>query len=123
MSRKPEFGFLVAALSLVVLALGWVMALVPLGVFPVVVGDDGGYEMGAMAWSYAAAIHLGISPSVVFHDAGYRGEARTLVENFGAGRYLGVPMLEWLGLTATGKNAKALGVQSYPKMLRWLRDE
>jgi hypothetical protein len=41
MSRKPEFGFLVAALSLVVLALGWVMALIPLGLFPVVVGDDG----------------------------------------------------------------------------------
>jgi hypothetical protein len=87
------------------------------------VGDDGGYEMGAMAWSYAAAIHLDISPAVVFHDAGYRGEAEALIENFAAGRYLGVPMLEWLGLTATGDKAQALGVEAYPNMLRWLRDD
>jgi hypothetical protein len=87
------------------------------------VGNDGGHEMGAMAWSYAAAIHLGIWPDIVFHDAGYHGEARALVENFAAGRYLGVPILEWLGLTATGDKAKALGIDAYPKMLRWLREE
>jgi hypothetical protein len=41
LSRKPEFGLLVAALSLVVLALGWAMALLPLGMFPLAVGADG----------------------------------------------------------------------------------
>jgi hypothetical protein len=63
MSRKPEFGFLVAALSLVVLALGWLMVLVPLGAFPIVVGDDGqgphvaGIRKGGVA--HAAGIRVG----------------------------------------------------------------
>src|SRR5271155_4491769 len=39
------------------------------------VGDGGGgsLEMGAIAWSYAAALHLGLPPEMVFHEAGYRG--------------------------------------------------
>lgn len=86
-------------------------------------GHDGGAEMAALAWSYAAALHLGLTPEVVFHEAGYRGESQALRENFAAGRYVGVPMLEWAGLTATGKHAEALGVQPYPAMRRWLREE
>jgi hypothetical protein len=85
-------------------------------------GDNGGLEMAAIAWSYAAALHLGIEPAVVFHEAGYRGGSKAILENFTAGRYFGVPLLEWAGLTATGKNAKALGVEPYPAMQRWLRD-
>ena len=41
MSRKPAFGFPVAALSLVVLALGWAMVFLPLGTFPFALGDAG----------------------------------------------------------------------------------
>jgi len=41
LSTKPEFGLLVAALSIVVLALGWAMVLLPLGTFPVAVRDRG----------------------------------------------------------------------------------
>ena len=37
------------------------------------VGDDVGMEMGAIAWSYAAAMHLGVAPSVLFHDVGLSG--------------------------------------------------
>jgi hypothetical protein len=77
------------------------------------VGDDGGNEMGALAWSYAAARHLGIDAAVVFHDQGYRGGARALIENFVAGRYIGVPMLAWRGLTTE---------RDYPVMRRWLAD-
>ena len=40
-------------------------------------GDDGGLEMAAIAWSYAAAIHLEIPPAVVFHEAGYRGGSKS----------------------------------------------
>ena len=85
--------------------------------------DDGGLEMAAIAWSYAAAIHLAIPPEIVFHEAGYRGAANAILENFAAGRYIGVPLLEWANLTATGKNAQALGVPPYPAMQRWLREE
>jgi hypothetical protein len=83
-------------------------------------GADGGYEMAAIAWSYAAACHLGLDARVVFHEAGYRGASASLIENFSAGRFIGVPMLEWLGLTADKRKADELGVEPYPKMIRWV---
>ena len=75
-------------------------------------GADAGFEMGAIAWSYAAARHLGIDPAIVFHDAGYKGNSTALLENFAAARYIGVPILEWVGLTTA---------KTYPTMGRWLR--
>ena len=47
---------------------------------------DGGDEMTAIAWSYAAAVHLGQPAAIVFHAAGYRGGAESLIENFEGGR-------------------------------------
>jgi hypothetical protein len=87
------------------------------------VGDDGGMEMGAIAWSYAAALHLGLTPATIFHDAGYRGGSQALLDNFTAGRYVGVPLLQWMGLTVDSRNAQARGIEPYPSMLRWLREE
>ena len=84
------------------------------------VGDDAGEEVGVIAWSYAAALHLGIDPVVVFHPHGYRGGAAAILENFAAGHYVGVPMLQWKGLTLDRKRAGELGVEPYPHMLRWL---
>ena len=75
-------------------------------------GGDGGEEMGAIAWSYAAALHIGLDPAVVFHAAGYRGGSQSLLENFRAGRPIGVPILQWAGLNG----------DDYPRMIRWLRD-
>jgi len=71
MSRKPEFGFLVAALSLVVLALGWTMVLVPLGSFPVIVRDDG---QGA----YVARIRKGTEARAAGIAAGDQLDLSTL---------------------------------------------
>lgn len=76
------------------------------------VGNDGGAEMAAIAWSYAASVHLGLNASVVFHSDGYRGASASLIENFTAGRYFGVPLLEWMGMTTT---------DLYPRMRFWLR--
>ncbi len=78
-----------------------------------------GEEMAAIAWSYAAALHLGIDPAVVFHSAGYKGGAQSLIENFGAGRYFGVPLLQWYGLTRERDDGSGAAV--YPKMDGWLR--
>ncbi|HXK01459.1 MAG TPA: hypothetical protein VMS37_03590 [Verrucomicrobiae bacterium] len=83
-------------------------------------GSDGGEEIGAIAWSYAAALHIGIDPRIVFHDAGYRGNSVTIVENFRAGLYIGVPMLQWKGLALDERRARDLGLPPYPYMLRWL---
>ena len=75
-------------------------------------GPDGGFEMGAIAWSYAAALHLGIDPAIVFHESGYKGASTSILENFAAARYVGVPILQWVGLTT---------METYPMMRRWLR--
>lgn len=77
---------------------------------------DGGYEMAAIAWSYAACVHLGLPLEVLFHDDGYKGGARALRDNFVAGRYVGVPMLVWLGLTTDDPPESG----GYPRMHRWL---
>lgn len=84
-----------------------------------------GEEMAAIAWSYAACVHLGLDAAVVFHDAGYKGEGAALRENFAAGRYLGVPLLQWYGLTRErAAEAGAAGTSDavYPRMGRWLRE-
>jgi hypothetical protein len=83
-------------------------------------GSDPAREMMAIAWSYAALRHLRLDPGVVFHVGGYRGGSRSLIENFSAGRYIGVPVLQWLGMTADATRAAELGVEPYPKMLKWL---
>ncbi len=80
-----------------------------------------GDEMAAIAWSYAAAVHLGLPTGIVFHAAGYRGGAKALIENFEAGRYIGVPLLQWYGMTVEPRQAKPGGAPPYPHMLRWLR--
>lgn len=85
-------------------------------------GADMGNEIAAICWSYAAAIHLQIDPAIVFHAHGYRGASEAYLENFGEGRYVGVPLLEWMGLTAGEKSAAARGIAPYPHMLRWLRE-
>ena len=83
-------------------------------------GTDGAEEMGAIAWSYAAALHLGLDPAVVFHPDGYRGGANALLENFAAQRYVGVPYLQWLGLTLEPARAEQQGLPPFPHMLQWL---
>jgi hypothetical protein len=66
--------------------------------------------MAAIAWSYAAARRLGVAPDIVFHPQGYKGGAAALVENFTAGRYIGVPLLQWWGMALEPRLAEAQGV-------------
>ena len=82
---------------------------------------DGGDELTSIAWSYAALRHLDLDPAIVFHDRGYKGGAAALIENFAAGNYVGVPLLQVYGMAAEPKRAAASGVEPYPHMLRWLR--
>ncbi|MFN2530120.1 MAG: hypothetical protein ABR555_02365 [Pyrinomonadaceae bacterium] len=86
------------------------------------VGKSAGEEMMAIAWSYAAVVHLQLDASVVFHDAGYKGGSNHIIENFSRGNYLAVPTLQWLGLTADNKLAKEMGIEAYPAMIKWLND-
>lgn len=80
-----------------------------------------GEEMAAIAWSFAALRHLDLDPAIVFHDQGYKGGASAIRENFAAGRYFGVPLLSWYGMTVEPHLATSDGPEPYPHMLRWLR--
>jgi hypothetical protein len=84
---------------------------------------DGGDELAAIAWSYAAARHLGIDPALVFHEAGYRGSSAAYVDNFAEGRYVGVPLLQLYGMTieSTWQRPLPEGAMPYPHMQRWVR--
>ena len=79
--------------------------------------SDGGDEMAAIAWSYAAALAAGIDPRVVFHDHGYKNGGGAIAENFAEGRYFGVPMLQYYGLARFPDDQGA----PYPAMIKWLR--
>lgn len=79
-------------------------------------------EMMAIAWSYAACIHLKTDPHFVFHAGGYKGGGSHLAENFSNKRYIGLPMLQWVGMTVDEKNAAIKNIEPYPAMIKWLRD-
>jgi hypothetical protein len=81
---------------------------------------SGGSELMALGWSYAACLHIDLDPHIVFHPEGYKGESESLIENFSEGRYLGVPGLEYRGLTYDKKRAKENDTLPYPKMLNWI---
>jgi hypothetical protein len=78
-------------------------------------------EMTSIAWSYAALRHLALDPAMVFHEDGYKGEAQSIIDNFTAGRYFGVPMLQFYGMAIEPRRAAAMSAEPYPHMLRWLR--
>jgi hypothetical protein len=80
-----------------------------------------GDEMTAIAWSFAAARRLALALDVLFHPDGYKGGASALIENFTAGHYIGVPLLQWYGMTVEPREAAVRGVEPFPHMLRWLR--
>ncbi|MFZ0424199.1 MAG: hypothetical protein WAL80_15080 [Xanthobacteraceae bacterium] len=80
-----------------------------------------GDELTAIAWSFAALRYLDLDPAVVFHPDGYKGGADSIIENFTAGHYFGVPLLQLYGMSCEPRQAVAKGVAPYPHMLRWLR--
>jgi hypothetical protein len=82
---------------------------------------DAGEELASIAWSYAALRALGLDPAILFHPAGYKAAAANIVENFGAGRYFGVPLLACWGMTVDPSRHRAGEPAPFPHMLRWLR--
>jgi hypothetical protein len=86
---------------------------------------SGGDELSALAWSYAAALHLKLDPAVVFYPSSYHGSGSALLENFAAGRYIGVPMLQRYGMTVAARPTAKPSDKSdnhYPHMRKWLRE-
>lgn len=80
-----------------------------------------GEEMMAIAWSYAACIHLDIDPAIVFHPAGYKGSSSWYIEQYASGNMLYVPLLQWAGFCYDTATANANGVSPFPRMIKWMR--
>jgi hypothetical protein len=76
-----------------------------------------GDEMGATAWSWAAAIAAGLDARVAFHPDAYRGEGEWLQQTFAQGHYVGLPLLQYYGLARFPHQDG----DQYPAMIKWLR--
>ena len=85
-------------------------------------GVDGGFEMAAIAWSYAAALHIGIDLTIVFHPHGYFGGSQNILTNFSQGNFFGVPILQWLNMTVEPSKRGPHDPEHFPHMKKWLRD-
>lgn len=79
---------------------------------------EGGDEMAAIAWSYAASRECALPVEQLFHDGGYRGDAAMLRNVFTSGACLGAPMLGYWGLCDPHGQP---GDHPFPAMKRWLR--
>lgn len=80
-----------------------------------------GEEIGTIAWSYAATVHLGLPAELIFYPGSFTGWADSLIENFAEGRYLGVPLLQLHGMAVEPRLAVEGGPEPYPHMIRWVR--
>lgn len=80
-----------------------------------------GEEVGAILWSYAAAKAMKLPLEVLFHPDGYKGESGWLIETMERGEYIGLPLLEWMGMAYGPAQAAAKGVEPFPAMQTWLR--
>ncbi|MBN8504011.1 MAG: hypothetical protein J0L58_06030 [Burkholderiales bacterium] len=69
-------------------------------------------EMAAIAWSWAALVHLRLPPPLLFHPGGYKGQAGALLMNCQWGVVPGVATLLALGMCKPG---------GYPDLDHWLR--
>lgn len=81
-----------------------------------------GEEIGAILWSYAAIYHLELPLEFVFHPDGYKNNSDWFISNFNSGNYIGLPLLEWMGLTLSENNVVAENKKPFPVMQKWLRD-
>lgn len=72
-----------------------------------------GDEIVTMLWSYAALRYLDLPIEYVFHPNGYKNQSSWLIENYTNQNYIGLPLLEWMGMTSK---------ESFPLMYKWLRD-
>ncbi|MDB5471864.1 MAG: hypothetical protein JWR84_3424 [Caulobacter sp.] len=82
---------------------------------------DGGDEMSAIAWSWAAAKAIGMPAQVLFHEEGHKGHHEAWTDAFETGRYFGLPLLHLYGMTVEPRQARPGDPPVFPHMLRWLR--
>ena len=80
-----------------------------------------GDEIASMLWSFAALKHLNLPIDFVFHANGYKNQSGWFIENYSNGNYMGLPLLQWMGLTTSETNETNKDI-AFPNMIKWLRD-
>ncbi|PZR12182.1 MAG: hypothetical protein DI539_20175 [Flavobacterium psychrophilum] len=75
-----------------------------------------GDEMAAILWSYAVLKHLDLPEEFVFHENGYKGHSNWYIENFTSQIYIGLPLLQWMGMAYPNNEDN-----SFPTMKHWMR--
>lgn len=80
-----------------------------------------GEEIAAILWSFAALSHLELPLEFVFHPHGYKNDSQWLISSFSNKTYVGLPLLEWMGLTLGEEKARQQNLQSFPVMQKWMR--
>lgn len=83
--------------------------------------DEVANEIAVLAWTYAACLEIGIDPGIVFHPDGYKGDSQNIINNFRNGHYVGVPILQWYGMTSERIDIAQNKKIAYPNMLFWVR--
>ncbi|SHL38079.1 hypothetical protein [Flavobacterium chilense] len=81
-----------------------------------------GEEIAAILWSFAALNHLKLPLDFVFHADGYRNASNWYISSFSNQSYIGLPLLEWMGLCVGEDRADKEGKPAFPTMLKWIRD-
>ncbi|KAF2506848.1 hypothetical protein EYY60_20240 [Flavobacterium zhairuonense] len=81
-----------------------------------------GDEIAAILWSYAALHHLQLPLEFVFHSNGYKDSSDWYISNFNSKNYIGLPLLEWMGLCVGNERAEKEHKTAFPAMQKWLRD-
>jgi hypothetical protein len=84
-------------------------------------GEEFTFEMGVIAWSVLATKHLGIPLSEIFHQDGYNGNAEWLLEQYSSNNYIGLPLLQWMGLVTMQDESKGNEQATPLRMIRWTR--
>lgn len=79
-------------------------------------------EIGAILWSFAAVNHLQLPLEFVFHPNGYKNASEWFISNFNDKNYIGLPFLEWIGITLSKDRALKEDKEAFPAMQKWLRD-
>lgn len=77
-------------------------------------------EMTAIAWSYAACVHLGVDPYIVFHENGYKGGAQGIVQGYQSGSIMGIPMMQLHGMCYDYNTGAQFDAQPFPHMQKWV---
>jgi len=77
-----------------------------------------GDEIATILWSLAAAEYLGLPFELIVHKHGYKNESDWIVQEYRNGNYIGLPLLEWMGMCVSEASDDA---KPFPAMLKWLR--